>query len=455
MSFSRFVSVIVSRRVAFLATLCCVVSIVLLGTFLVPPRYTAKAQVIIEGRASSTQPAQAITNRLTTEAELIESERVSIAALRQLGLQNDPELLGKWKDKTEGRGDFESWAAEQLLKKLDVKPSREANILTISYSAPDPSIAAKTVNAFVKAYVDTANQIREETETQSSASFGGRTKSLKAALQLAEERLASFESENGVAFTDERLDIENLRLSELNAQLVTLQSAAANAAGRQRQAGVDRASMEEVRKDPLVSSLSFEVARQEARLAELRSRVGDRHPSVNEQRTVLNELKARVDSAIARASSSFGLESKIAAERAGSVQAALNVQRKKVMEVKSKRDQARRLQLDLELARRAYDAAVIRANDTVLDSGSSRGSVSVVKTATVPAKPTFPRPAINIPASILMGLLAAIAAAFWRESRDRRLRLEQDVYELLEQPLLGVISSGRIAGARPLRLSSR
>ena len=34
-----------------------------------------------------------------------------------------------------------------------------------------------------------------------------------------------------------------------------------DAAGRQRQAGADRASMEEVRKDPLVSSLSFEVAR--------------------------------------------------------------------------------------------------------------------------------------------------------------------------------------------------
>jgi chain length determinant protein EpsF len=454
MSFSRFISVIVGRRVAFLTALCCVVSLVVLGTILVPARYTAKAQVIVEGRASPFQAPQSISSRLTTEAELIESERVSIAALRLLGLQNDPALLSQWKEKTEGRGEFESWAAEQLLKKLDVKPSREANILTISYSSPDPALAAKTVNAFVNAYVDTTIQIREETEVQSSASFGGRTKSLKTALQLAEERLANFESRNGVAFTDERLDIENLRLSELNAQLVTLQSAAAYAAGRQRQGAADRSGMDEVRKDPLVSSLSFELARQEARLAELRSRVGDRHPSVGEQRNVLNELRARVESATTRASSTFGAESRIAAERAASVQAALNAQRTKVMEVKSKRDQARRLQLDLELARRTYDAAVIRANDTVLDSGASRGSVSVVKTATVPAKPSFPRPAINFAASIVMGLLVAIAAAFWRESRDRRLWLEQDVYELLEQPLLGVISSGRNPRA-PLRLSSR
>jgi polysaccharide biosynthesis transport protein len=454
MSISRFQSVILGRRVTFLATLLCVVSLVLLGTFLIPPRYTAKAQVIVEGRASSAAQLATTAGRLTTEADLFESERVSIGALRLLGLQNDPELLSKWRETTDGRGEFESWAAEQLLKKLDVKPSRGSNILTISYSSPDPALAAKTVNAFVKAYVDTTHEIREETEAQSSASFGGRTKGLKAALDQAEQKLASFESVNGVAFTDERLDIENLRLSELNAQLVTLQSAAANAAGRQRQARANQSGMQEVLTDPLVSSLSLELAKQEARLVELRSRVGDRHPSVTEQRNVLNELRARVDSATARASSTIGAESKVAAERAASVQAALNAQRARVMEAKTKRDQARRLQLDLELARRAYDAAVIRTNDTVLDSGSSRGNVSVVKAATVPAKPSFPRPVVNIAASLVMGFLIAVAAAFWREARDRRVLLEQDVYELLGQPLLGVISAGKSSRA-PLRLSSR
>ena len=78
----------------------------------------------------------------------------------------------------------------------------------------------------------------------------------------------------------------------------------------------------------------------------------------------------------------------------------------------------------------------------------------MVKAATVPATPAFPRPEVNIAASIVMGLLAAVAAAFRRESRDRRLRLDQDVSDLLEQPLLGVISSGNNITAT-LRLSSR
>jgi len=161
MSFSRFKSVIVGRRLAFLSALCCVVSLLLLGTYLVPPRYTAKAQVIVEGRASPSPAQPTISSRVATEADLLESERVSIAALRLLGLQNDPAMLNKWKDKTGGRGDFESWMAEQLLKKLDVKPSRESNVITVSYASPDPAVAAKTANAFVKAYIDITHELRE------------------------------------------------------------------------------------------------------------------------------------------------------------------------------------------------------------------------------------------------------------------------------------------------------
>ncbi|HSV35555.1 MAG TPA: GNVR domain-containing protein [Ramlibacter sp.] len=446
MSLSRFLSVIVGRRTAFLAALGLVVALVLLGTYLMPPRYTASAQVMVEGRS----PAAAmptISSHLATEAELLVSERVSASALRLLGLDKDPALKKKWTDATGGRGDFDAWAAEQLLDKLDVKPSRDSNILTIAYSSPDPDVAAKTVNAFLKAYVDTTHQIREESAAQTTDSFGGRTKNLKTALAQAEEALARFQRENGVAFTDERLDIENLRLADLNTQLVLVQSAAAQAAGRQRQAAVNQSGMEEVLRDPLVASLSGELARQESRLVELRTRAGEQHPAVVEQRDTLRALRSRLDAATSRASSSIGVESRIAAERAGSLQAALDAQRAKVMQTKVLRDQARRLQQDLELARRAYDAAVIRASETALESGSSRGNVSVVKVATVPGKPASPRPMVNLVASIVMGLLAAVAAAFWRESRDRRLRLDQEVYDMLEQPLLGVLSSGRPAVA--------
>jgi chain length determinant protein EpsF len=453
MSYGRFIAVIAGRPVAFLTALGGVVLAVLLGTWLMQPRYVAKADVIVEPRGWVAGQIRD-TSFVATEADLLRSERVAIAALRQLNLQKDPALLDKWKEATGGRGDFEAWATEQLSKKLDIKPGRDSNMLSVTYSSPDPEVAAKTVNAFVKAYVDTARQIREETAAQSSESFSDRTKSLKAAVQQAETKLASFQQENGVVFTDEKLDVETLRLAELNAQLVALQSNAAAAAGRQQEAAARGSGMQEVLGDRLVATLSADLARQEGRLEELRSRAGDQNPALIEQRSVVNALRRGLDAATARATSSIAAESRIAAQRAGTLQAALTAQRAKVLEVKAKRDQAQVLQRELDLARKAFDSAVTKSNESMLDSGASRGNVTIVKAATVPHSPALPRPAVNLAASIVMGLLAAIAVVFWRESRDRRLRQDEDVAGQLDLPLLGVISGDRRT-AGFLKLASR
>jgi uncharacterized protein involved in exopolysaccharide biosynthesis len=200
--------------------------------------------------------------------------------------------------------------------------------------------------------------------------------------------------------------------------------------------------MEEVLRDPIVQSLSAELAKQESKVVELQAKAGDRNPLLAEQRSAYDALKARLDAATRRASSSIATENRVAAERVATVQAALDAQRAKVMEVKGKRDQAQRLARELELARRAYDGAVIRTNDAVLDSGASRSTVAIVKAATVPVRPAWPRLGVNLAASTVIGLMLALAAAFWRESRDRRLRGNEDI-ALLGHTVLGVMSDGR------------
>jgi hypothetical protein len=43
--------------------------------------------------------------------------------------------------------------------------------------------------------------------------------------------------------------------------------------------------------------------------------------------------------------------------------------------------------------------------------------------------------------AVLVGLLLAVAATMLREARDQRLRLDIDVLQSLQQPLLGVLPS--------------
>jgi capsular polysaccharide biosynthesis protein len=132
----------------------------------------------------------------------------------------------------------------------------------------------------------------------------------------------------------------------------------------------------------------------------------------------------------------------------------LEAQREKVLQRKGVRDQARLLQNEVDVAQRTFDAVTARVNKTALERNDTQPSVSILKVAKVPSLPTSASPAATFSAAAVVGLLLALMAIVTIEVRDRRLRLEQDVYDLLEQPLLGVISSGRNSMAL-LRLSSR
>jgi capsular polysaccharide biosynthesis protein len=73
----------------------------------------------------------------------------------------------------------------------------------------------------------------------------------------------------------------------------------------------------------------------------------------------------------------------------------------------------------------------------------------VLTLASEPAEPSFPNLLLNTVAAILLGTLCGVGAAFMLEILDRRVRSAQDVSEMLQLPMLGVIPRRK----RPGRLS--
>ncbi|HKB55295.1 MAG TPA: hypothetical protein VKD22_14960, partial [Ramlibacter sp.] len=79
----------------------------------------------------------------------------------------------------------------------------------------------------------------------------------------------------------------------------------------------------------------------------------------------------------------------------------------------------------------------------------ARAHVSVLRVATPPAVPAWPKPAIMIGAAGLAGLLIAIAAALARESGDIRLRSLEDVTGRLGQPVVAILGRRQAALPQP------
>jgi uncharacterized protein involved in exopolysaccharide biosynthesis len=135
-------------------------------------------------------------------------------------------------------------------------------------------------------------------------------------------------------------------------------------------------------------------------------------------------------------------------DRGAELTAAIAAQKKKLLEIRSDRDQLAVLQRDADAAQNAYNAVLNRYNQSSLESQATQSNISVLAPAVEPRAPSSP----NVPRFIviILGLGAALAygAAFLLEMLDRRIRSTEELAEMLQVPVLAVVQPPR----RPLLL---
>jgi len=442
MSIAHLLIVLRARLVSALLTLLLVASVVVGVTFALPKRYSAEAVVLLD--IKSTDPIAGIvlpgmsgSTYMSTQVGVIQSQRVMERAVKELRLDQNPHFREQWLKATQGRGDINTWLASLLAPSLEVRPMRDANLISLSFTALEPGLASALTNAVVKAYIATSVDLRVEPAREYSSFFDDRSKKAREALESAQTRLSLFQRERGIVATDERLDTETTRLSELTSQMVALQAVAGESNSRQRQSLRTADTMQEVLSNPLISSLNGDYARQEARLNEMIVRLGDNHPSVVQLKASMAQLRTRMEKESRRVITGLGTNDRINVARLGQLQRDIDAQRTKLLKLKGERDEAAVLQRNIASAQQAYDTVSTRFNQTNLESQSNQTNVSVLKNATPPLLPSGPRVLLNTAAGLVLGALLGLAVALVRERIDPRLRNDEAVFQRLGQPILG------------------
>ncbi len=443
MSPSQLLIIFKARWRIMLAVFLGVVLTVLAGCLLLPKKYTASASVLVDVKspdpiAGMVFPAMMTPGYMATQMDLIQSERVARGAVRALRLTENTTMREQWQETTKGVGSFEAWLASLLQAGLDVRPSRESSVISLFYEAVDPNFAAAIANAFVQSYINTTLELRVEPARQYGALFESQAKLARDRLETAQNRLSAYQQEKGIIATDERLDVENARLNELSSQLVAIQALSAEANSRKAKSS---SSSQEVLNNPVVSTLKADMSRQEARLKELNSRLGSAHPQVIEAQASIAELRDRIAAEASRVSTSVAINSAVSQQREAQVREALEQQREKVLKMKEQRDEASVLLRDVESAQRTYENINARLSQVAIEGQSNQTNVSVIKQAMPPTQPSSPRIMVNMVLAVLAGGMLAVIIGLTLEIRDRRLRTDFDVTELLELPVLGSIPS--------------
>jgi chain length determinant protein tyrosine kinase EpsG len=456
MTLIQFLSILRARWKVMLVVLMLAVTATAVVNAVLPRSYTSTAAVLVD--VKSPDPIAGIffqgltsPSYMATQVDVIQSDRVSEQVVRALRLDQVPSMRQQWREATLGEGNFEIWLANLLRRSLDVKPSRESNVITIAYKSVDPKFATSLANAYARAYIDVTLELRVEPAKQYGRFFEERAKQLREKVEQARARISTFQREKGIVGADERLDVETSRLNELSSQLTVLQALRSESSSRQAQARSSADQLQDVINNSVISNLKGELSRQEARLSELSARLDDNHPSVVELRANIGQLRSRIEQETRRISGGVTVSNAINGSRLQLVQAALDEQRVKVLRLKEVRDQLAVLASDLDSSQRAYEAVISRANQTELESRTTQTNVTILNPASEPSQPSSPRVTLNMLLALFVGTLLAVGVAMLLELFDRRVRSAGDVAQALDIGLLGVLSGrsrGRLLGRR-------
>ncbi|HAV37902.1 MAG TPA: chain length determinant protein EpsF [Massilia sp.] len=446
MNLHQFFLLLRARRKLILSTLLATILLALGWSLVQSKTYTATTSVLLNYKGVDpltglTMPGQLLPGYMATQIDIISSKNVALRVVDRLRLATNPTVIAQFQDATEGRGSVRDWLADLLLRKLDIKPSRESSVVEISFKGADPSFAAAVANAFAEEYQNASVRLKTDPMKKASAYFNEQTRQLRDNVETAQARLSKYQQEKGIVSLDNnRVDVELARLNDLSSQLVAAQAMALEATSRERMAGSGSAHSPDVTNNPLIQNLRVALSAAEAKLAESASRYGRNHPSWQAANAEVAKMRADLNAALATVSRSVGGNAQVLRQREEELRAALAAQKTRVLELNRTRDELGVLLKDLDSAQRAFDAASQRFSQTRIEAQSEQSDIAVLNPAVAPSEPSSPRVLLNTLVAVLLGTVLGVGAALLLELLSRPVRSSADVQELLGIPVLGTIA---------------
>lgn len=440
------------RRVVFIILLVAVLTTFFVS-LLLPKEYTASTTVVVDVQTPDrivgmVLPGMMSPGYMATQIDIINSERVARKVVGLLKLDQNAAVREQWQEETGGRGTIAVWLAPLLKKKLQVNPSRESNVISIEFSGRDPQFAAAVANGFARAYIDTTIELRAEPAQKYAAWFDDQFQAQRNRLEKAQRALSDFQQKTGIVATDERLDFESQKLSELTAQL-SLALAEGTDSSSKKTLERNNDTLPDVMRNPLILQIKTDIARLESRLTELSGTYGVNHPEYRTAKSELEGMKSRLQTEIKNIAESISTVGRVSAAKAEEIRQAIDDQKQKMLELKRQRDHIDLLSHEVDTAQRDFDAISQRLTQSKLEAQTMQTNVSVLTPAFPPLEHSKPVLLLNIVVAVLLGGMLSAGTALLLEMRKPVVRSKEILAEALALPVLAQVGTVPAAWLTP------
>ena len=460
MNLNQYLLALRARRKAFFIALTAVIVTAIAVALIVPKRYVATSTVMLDARDEQTMNPGRMSPRerasyVQTQIDLINSPRVATQVARDLKIAQRPGVRDAWESDTGGQGSIDNWIATGLLEKLAITTS-VSNLLLINFSSDDAKYATDVANGFAKAYLETSLALRTEPTREAATWFEDQLKSLRGQVTQAQTKLNNFQKAKGILAEDARVDVESTRLAELSTQLIAARNATFEAQARQKQAaeilesGASPDALPEVLNNAYLNGLKVDLGRVEARIEQESAVLGSNHPQYIRSQAEAQGIRDKLKSETKKLVAGLGNAVEQGKRRERDLQAALDAQNQRLLELKDYRIDMAAMSRDIDAAQRSYDTVLTRYMANKIDATAKQTNVALLAPAVEPLKPVFPKVGLIAGLAVVLGTLLAGGIVYVLEMLDRRVRSRHDLESRLAVPSLGRLSKWQPTGGRLL-----
>ncbi len=198
-------------------------------------------------------------------------------------------------------------------------------------------------------------------------------------------------------------------------------------------------SAAEVLASPLIQRLRDQEAQVGRKVSELRSRYGDRHPTMIKAIAELRDLRAGIEREVRKVEQSIRNELQVAGIGERTLKNALDQ-----LEVKSRQEGTAEIRLR-ELQREAtanellYQNFLSRFKETSSQENLQQADARIISRAQVPIVASFPKKRLTVILTAVMSLFIGVVLVFLIEQMENSFRSSEEVEEATGLPAIGMI----------------
>jgi len=454
-----------------------------IGGLLIPPRYTAKAEIVTEAQApipvlGDESAVQTHLAALTSPGHLqrvLDSLAHDRPLTQRLNVPGGPgqisdearRMLTAWlttawstisrpvlnmlpadapangPPEARARGPSEP-SIEAFERHLLVYQERGSHVLAVTYTSTSPQEAARAANRVAQLYVDGLYDQKRENTHRTLAWIDKRIPEVKAEVERAEAAAQSYRTEHGLA-SGNQTDVVDQQLADLNHRVT-----AAEATLAERQARV--ASLQQLQHgggaigtlvqaggSAILGDLrSREVALAQSK-AELTATLGEMHPRTQAVLAQLQEVRGKISRELGRTAGDLRAEVQTATLELNSLQAQLATAQHTSSEARGDEVHLRDLERGETTIRQVYENLLQRREQLTEQQEMISPDVRILSLATPPDRPSSANPFLFALPALVVFLVGGGLAAVASDRLDQGLRSARDVSESLGIPCIALV----------------